>query len=242
MKGWVQVLTPARPAWGTFASLGFATLPAVGAADVLDAGLRPDRRGRHGRAAGLPDGAARGAGAGALVADRAGGLRRAWRSGRPPEPGSRRRPRRGSSTVSRAGTAAWPVGQLGRKSHQLHCTPGTAGKAASGSSPAAIASVAAVMSTAMSSARRHVVGQRPLGVLEGGHRAAGQVVQLHPAARTAQRAADGEHVERPGPGEPRASSSVHGRGRSCSRRRPARRRARRSGRPGRTASCARSWC
>jgi uncharacterized protein (DUF2236 family) len=27
MKGWVQVLTPARPAWGTFASLGFATLP-----------------------------------------------------------------------------------------------------------------------------------------------------------------------------------------------------------------------
>ena len=28
MKGWVQVLTPARPAWGTFASLGFATLPA----------------------------------------------------------------------------------------------------------------------------------------------------------------------------------------------------------------------
>jgi uncharacterized protein (DUF2236 family) len=28
MPGWVQVLTPARPAWGTFASLGFATLPA----------------------------------------------------------------------------------------------------------------------------------------------------------------------------------------------------------------------
>jgi uncharacterized protein (DUF2236 family) len=28
MKGWVQMLTPARPAWGTFASLGFATLPA----------------------------------------------------------------------------------------------------------------------------------------------------------------------------------------------------------------------
>ena len=28
MKSWVQVLTPARPAWGTFASLGFATLPA----------------------------------------------------------------------------------------------------------------------------------------------------------------------------------------------------------------------
>ncbi len=28
MKGWVQVLTPARPAWGTFVSLGFATLPA----------------------------------------------------------------------------------------------------------------------------------------------------------------------------------------------------------------------
>jgi uncharacterized protein (DUF2236 family) len=28
MKGWVQVLTPASPAWGTFASLGFATLPA----------------------------------------------------------------------------------------------------------------------------------------------------------------------------------------------------------------------
>jgi uncharacterized protein (DUF2236 family) len=27
MKGWVQVLTPARPAWGTFASLGFATMP-----------------------------------------------------------------------------------------------------------------------------------------------------------------------------------------------------------------------
>jgi uncharacterized protein (DUF2236 family) len=27
MKGWVQVLTPARPAWGTLASLGFATLP-----------------------------------------------------------------------------------------------------------------------------------------------------------------------------------------------------------------------
>lgn len=27
MKGWVQVLTPARPAWGTFVSLGFATLP-----------------------------------------------------------------------------------------------------------------------------------------------------------------------------------------------------------------------
>lgn len=27
MKGWVQMLTPARPAWGTFASLGFATLP-----------------------------------------------------------------------------------------------------------------------------------------------------------------------------------------------------------------------
>ena len=27
MTGWVQVLTPARPAWGTFASLGFATLP-----------------------------------------------------------------------------------------------------------------------------------------------------------------------------------------------------------------------
>ena len=27
MKGWVQLLTPARPAWGTFASLGFATLP-----------------------------------------------------------------------------------------------------------------------------------------------------------------------------------------------------------------------
>lgn len=27
MRGWVQVLTPARPAWGTFASLGFATLP-----------------------------------------------------------------------------------------------------------------------------------------------------------------------------------------------------------------------
>jgi uncharacterized protein (DUF2236 family) len=27
MPGWVQVLTPARPAWGTFASLGFATLP-----------------------------------------------------------------------------------------------------------------------------------------------------------------------------------------------------------------------
>jgi uncharacterized protein (DUF2236 family) len=28
MKGWVQVLTPARPAWVTLASLGFATLPA----------------------------------------------------------------------------------------------------------------------------------------------------------------------------------------------------------------------
>ena len=27
MKGWVQVLTPARPAWGTLASLGFATMP-----------------------------------------------------------------------------------------------------------------------------------------------------------------------------------------------------------------------
>ena len=27
MKSWVQVLTPARPAWGTFATLGFATLP-----------------------------------------------------------------------------------------------------------------------------------------------------------------------------------------------------------------------
>ena len=27
MKGWVQMLTPARPAWGTFVSLGFATLP-----------------------------------------------------------------------------------------------------------------------------------------------------------------------------------------------------------------------
>jgi uncharacterized protein (DUF2236 family) len=27
MKGWVQILTPARPAWGTFVSLGFATLP-----------------------------------------------------------------------------------------------------------------------------------------------------------------------------------------------------------------------
>jgi uncharacterized protein (DUF2236 family) len=27
MPGWVQVLTPARPAWGTFVSLGFATLP-----------------------------------------------------------------------------------------------------------------------------------------------------------------------------------------------------------------------
>jgi uncharacterized protein (DUF2236 family) len=27
MKSWVQVLTPARPAWGTFVSLGFATLP-----------------------------------------------------------------------------------------------------------------------------------------------------------------------------------------------------------------------
>jgi uncharacterized protein (DUF2236 family) len=28
MKGWVQVFTPARPAWVTLASLGFATLPA----------------------------------------------------------------------------------------------------------------------------------------------------------------------------------------------------------------------
>ena len=28
MMGWVQMLTPARPAWGTFVSLGFATLPA----------------------------------------------------------------------------------------------------------------------------------------------------------------------------------------------------------------------
>jgi uncharacterized protein (DUF2236 family) len=27
MKSWVQVLTPARPAWGTLASLGMATLP-----------------------------------------------------------------------------------------------------------------------------------------------------------------------------------------------------------------------
>ena len=27
MKGWVQLLTPARPAWGTLVSLGFATLP-----------------------------------------------------------------------------------------------------------------------------------------------------------------------------------------------------------------------
>jgi uncharacterized protein (DUF2236 family) len=27
MRGWVQVLTPARPAWGTLASLGMATLP-----------------------------------------------------------------------------------------------------------------------------------------------------------------------------------------------------------------------
>ena len=27
MKGWVQVLTPARPAWVTLATLGFATLP-----------------------------------------------------------------------------------------------------------------------------------------------------------------------------------------------------------------------
>ena len=27
MPGWVQVLTPARPAWGTFVSLGFATMP-----------------------------------------------------------------------------------------------------------------------------------------------------------------------------------------------------------------------
>jgi uncharacterized protein (DUF2236 family) len=27
MKNWVQVLTPARPAWVTLASLGFATLP-----------------------------------------------------------------------------------------------------------------------------------------------------------------------------------------------------------------------
>jgi uncharacterized protein (DUF2236 family) len=28
MPGWLQVLTPARPAWGTLVSLGFATLPA----------------------------------------------------------------------------------------------------------------------------------------------------------------------------------------------------------------------
>jgi uncharacterized protein (DUF2236 family) len=28
MRGWVQVLTPARPAWGTLTSLGMATLPA----------------------------------------------------------------------------------------------------------------------------------------------------------------------------------------------------------------------
>jgi uncharacterized protein (DUF2236 family) len=28
MPGWVQVLTPARPAWGTLAGLGFALLPA----------------------------------------------------------------------------------------------------------------------------------------------------------------------------------------------------------------------
>jgi uncharacterized protein (DUF2236 family) len=27
MPGWVQVLTPARPAWGTLATLGFALLP-----------------------------------------------------------------------------------------------------------------------------------------------------------------------------------------------------------------------
>ena len=56
--------------------------------------------------------------------------------------------------VSRGGAAAWPVGQLDRKSHQLHCTPGVVGKATSGSSPLATASVAAVMSRAMSSARR----------------------------------------------------------------------------------------
>ena len=37
MKGWVQVLTPARPAWGTLASLGVRDAAAVGAADVLDA-------------------------------------------------------------------------------------------------------------------------------------------------------------------------------------------------------------
>jgi uncharacterized protein (DUF2236 family) len=28
MPGWLQVLTPARPAWGTLAGLGFALLPA----------------------------------------------------------------------------------------------------------------------------------------------------------------------------------------------------------------------
>ena len=39
MPGWVQVLTPAQPAWGTFASLRFRHAAQVGAADVLDAGV-----------------------------------------------------------------------------------------------------------------------------------------------------------------------------------------------------------
>ena len=39
MKGWVQVLTPARPAWGTLRVAGVRHAAGLGAADVLDAGL-----------------------------------------------------------------------------------------------------------------------------------------------------------------------------------------------------------
>ena len=61
MPGWVQVLTPARPAWGTLAVAGLRDAAAVGPADVLAAGLGADRRGGDGRAAGVPDGVARAA-------------------------------------------------------------------------------------------------------------------------------------------------------------------------------------
>ena len=188
MKGWVQVLTPARPAWGTLVSLGFATLPAwarqmfsMPGFSLTDAAATAALRAFRTALLALP-------GAGALVADRAGGAFARRGADRPPDLGSgvvlgEEAPGLPRGDGGLAGRAAGPEVAPAA----LHARDGREGDVGVLPRRHRLGGRGDVDGDVLGPA--HVVGQRPLGVLEGGHRAAGQVVQLDAAARLAQRAA-----------------------------------------------------
>ena len=192
MKGWVQVLTPARPAWGTFVSLGFAPLP-VGRGRCSRCRALPDRRGGHGRAEGLPDGAARGAERARWSPIVRAGLRARGGAAGCLNSGSgvvlgEEAPRLAGGDGGLAGRAAGPevapaaLHARDRRERGVRLLP-------RGHAPGRRGDVDGdVLRPA------DVVGQRPLRVLEGSDRAAGQVVQLDPRARPPQGAPYPEHV------------------------------------------------